>query len=110
MSDSLYSLTSGSVESTFEEAVASVQNYGFPQSVFEVERLSAPKGHSVGEKPTGEFLVLRPSMTPSEYAQMKPGDSVQCLGLRKEPSGSFALCRIRRMAEGMGRNNMTERK
>ena len=110
MPDPLYSLTSGSMEATFEEAVASVQNYGFPQSVFEVERLSLPKGHSTGEKATGEFLVLRPSTTPADYARMKPGDTIQCLGLRKEPSGSFAVCRIHRMAEGMGRNNMTERK
>ena len=36
-------LTSGSIEGTFEEAMTSVQNYGFSQSVFEVERLADPK-------------------------------------------------------------------
>ncbi len=101
-------LTSGSMEATFEEAIASIQNYGFRQSVFEVERLVAGKARSAAEKTAGEVFVLRPSITQPDYILMKPGDQVQCLGLRKEPSGSPALCRIRRMAEGSNRNNMTE--
>ena len=97
-------LTNGSMESTFEEALSSVQNYGFSQAVFEVERLGDKSGAAVETA-----LVLRPGATPPEYASLKPGDSVRCLGLRKDAAGAPALHRIRRMAEGLGRKTMTER-
>ncbi len=102
-------LTSGSMEGTFEEAVTSVQNYGFSQSVFEVERLTDPKGGPAGKSEAGEVTVLRPSATQAQYPLMKPGDQVRCLGLRKTASGGPGLYRIRRMAEGLGRKTMTER-
>lgn len=102
-------LTSGSMEATFEEAIASIQNYGFRQTVFQVERLTIAKNGHVSEKAGGERLVLRPSAAQEEYPQMKRGDQVQCPGLRKETSGSPAHCRILRLAEGTSRNNMTER-
>ena len=102
-------LTSGSMEGTFEEAVTSVQNYGFSQSVFEVERLADPKGGQTGKSDAGEISVLRPSTTLAQYSLMKPGDQVRCLGLRKTASGGPGLYRIRRMAEGLGRKTMTER-
>ncbi len=102
-------LTSGSMEGTFEEAVISVQNYGFSQSVFEVERLADPKVGPAGKSQAGEITVLRPSATQAEHSLMKPGDQVRCLGLRKTASGGPSLYRIRRMAEGLGRKTMTER-
>jgi len=104
----LPTLTSGSMDATFEEAIASIQNYGFQQSVFQVERLTVAKNGHALLKSGGEVSVLRPSIAPEEYAQMKRGDQVQCPGLRKEASGSPALCRILRLAEGTSRNNMTE--
>ena len=103
-------LTSGSMEGTFEEAVTSVQNYGFSQSVFEVERLADPKAGPAGKSEAGEIVVLRPSTTQAEHSLMKPGDQVRCLGLRKTASGGPSLYRIRRMAEGLGRKTMTERR
>ncbi len=102
-------LTSGSIEGTFEEAVTSVQNYGFSQSVFEVERLADPKAGPTGKSEAGEVVVLRPSTTQARHSLMKPGDQVRCLGLRKTASGGPGLYRIRRMAEGLGRKTMTER-
>lgn len=102
-------LTSGSMEGTFEEALISVQNYGFSQSVFEVERMADPKSGAAGKGEAGEVAVLRPSATPLQYLLMKPGDQVRCLGLRKTASGGPGLYRIRRMAEGLGRKTMTER-
>ncbi len=102
-------LTSGSMDGTFEDAVTSVQNYGFSQSVFEVERLADPKSGATGKSEAGEVVVLRPSATPLQYLSMKPGDQVRCLGLRKTASGGPSLYRIRRMAEGLGRKTMIER-
>lgn len=105
----IHSLTSGSVEGTFEDALSSVQNYGFSQSVFEVERTGDPKENPAATSEAREAVVLRPSATPSEYSLMKPGDQVRCLGLGKNISGAPNLYRIRRMAEGLGRKTMTER-
>jgi len=102
-------LTSGSMEGTFEEALISVQNYGFSQSVFEVERLADPKSGPAGKAEAGEVVVLRPSTTQSHHPLIKPGDQVRCLGLRKTVSGGPSLYRIRRMAEGLGRKTMAER-
>lgn len=103
----IYSLTSGRTEGTFEDVVASIQNYGFRQSVFEVERISEA---ATGKATAGEAIVLWPSSIQEHYAEMKPKDRVYCTGLRKNDAGLPALCRILRMAEGTSRNTMTERK
>ena len=102
-------LTSGSMEATFEEAVISVQNYGFSQSVFEVERLADPKGGTAGKSEAGEIAVLRPSATLPQHSAMKPGDQVAASGCGRPPRAGPSLYRIRRMAEGLGRKTMTER-
>ncbi len=102
----IYSLTSGPTEGTFEDVVASIQNYGFRQSVFEIEHLPDAPVKGV----TGPVMVLCPSSTQADYASMKPGDKVLCLGLRKNAAGATALGRIRRMSEGTHRDTMTERK
>lgn len=102
-------LTSGSMEGSFEDAVTSVQNYGFSQSVFELERMADPKAGAGGKPEAGEIVVLRPSTTQAQHSLLKPGDQVRCLGLRKNASGGPGLYRIRRMAEGLGRKTMTER-
>ena len=100
----VYSLTSGSIQTTFEEAVASVFNYGYRQTVFEVERLSGRKGKGVVER----TFVLRPSSTPIRYPHLKPGDEVLCPGLGESASAHAGRYRIRRMAEGFGPRTMTE--
>ena len=105
----IHELTSGSVEGTFEDAVASVQNYGFSQSVFEVERLLDSKDSPAAKSEAGEIIVLRPSATHAQYPLMKLGDQVRCLGLGKNAAGGASLYRIRRMADGLGRKAMTER-
>lgn len=102
----LYSLTSGSTEGTFEDVVASIQNYGFRQSVFEIEHLP----EAAGKGATGPIMVLCPSSTQVDYASMKPGDKVYCTGLKKNATGTPALGRIHRMAEGTYRDTMVERK
>ena len=108
----IYSLTSGPIEGTFEAVVASIQNYGFRQSVFEIESLpdSAAGKEAAGKEAAGAVIVLCPSSTPAHYLQMKPGDKVYCPGLSKNAAGAPALYRIRRMAEGTYRNTMTERR
>lgn len=101
----VYSLTSGSVQTTFEEAIASVFNYGYCQTVFEVERLS---GRRKGKVIVEEVIVLRPSATLLRYPLLKPGDEVHCPGLSGGDSASASHYRIRRMAEGFGRRTFTE--
>ena len=98
------SLPSGRSDSTFEQLVTALQNYGFRQAVFEVERLNG-QGNAV----PGEVVVLRPSATPEAYPHLKPGDRVLCPGLGHDAAGAAILCRIRRMAEGMSRSTITER-
>lgn len=100
-------MTSGPAEGTFDDIVASIQNYGFRQSVFEVERLPDT---AAGKAAPGAVTVLWPSSIQEHYAEMKPKDKVYCTGLRKNAAGAPALCRILRMAEGTNRNTMTERK
>lgn len=101
----IHQLTSGPIEGTFDAALAAIQNYGFPQSLFEVERLDTPAD---GSSEPGLVLVLRPGTRAESYAQLKPGDKVHCTGLRLAAGGKPALCKIRRMADGVGRHNMTE--
>ena len=105
----LYQLTSGRSEETFDEAGTMLQSLGFRQSVFEVERLEALKGRQVSGAATGEVIVLRPSARQDHYDLMKPGDKVQCLGLKPDAVGSPAICRILRMAEGISSKTMIER-
>ena len=101
----IHQLTSGPIETTFDAAIAAIQNYGFPQSLFEVERLDTPAD---GSSESGQIVVLRPGTRADSYALLKPGDKVHCTGLRPTVGGKPALCRIRRMADGVGRHNMTE--
>lgn len=101
----IHQLTSGPIEGTFDAAVAAIQNYGFPQSLFEVERLDAPAD---GSSESGQIVVLRPGTRADSYSLLKPGDKVHCTGLRPAVGGKPALCKIRRMADGVGRHNMTE--
>ena len=110
MADSkIYNLTCGSVDATFEQTLLSVQDYGFTQTVFEVERLTAAKNASAGRMAAGEISVLRPSGMQACYPLVKPGDRVSCSGLGKDAAGQDGLYRIRRMAEGFNRKAMTER-
>ena len=103
----IYSLTSGSVNKTFDEAVAGIFNYGFRQSVFEVERLNA---HTKGKNAqgSGEIVVLRASASPVRHPLLKPGNQVHCPGLAPDRAAPPVLYRIRRMAEGFSRSTMTE--
>lgn len=103
-----HSLTSGSIDGTFDEAVRSIQNLGYNQSVFEVERLGTPKNGIPSEKASGVSVVLRPSTRRFPYPELKPGDTVLCPGLAKDAPGSPALFRVRRMAEGVSWRMMTE--
>jgi hypothetical protein len=84
----------------------SVQNYGFIQAVFEVERLNGPDGRATKASP-GKITVLRPSSTQAHYPAIKPGDKVLCSGLAQDDSSTPALYRVRRMAEGLARRKMT---
>ena len=103
----IYDLTSGSISGTFEEAMAGVFNYGFRQSLFEVERLNTqPKGKAA--QASGEVTLLRASATQQPFPLLKPGSQVRCPGLAADRSVPPALYRIRRMAEGFGRSTMTE--
>ena len=102
----LQTLTCGPLDATFEDALMSVQNYGFIQAVFEVERLNAPGGKATKAAP-GKLTVLRPSSTQAHYPAIKPGDKVHCPGLGSDGEGVVALYRVRRMAEGFGRRKMT---
>ncbi len=103
MADALYNLTCGPMDATFEQALASVQDYGFTQTVFEVERLSA--GKTARSAPVaGVVSVLRPSAMQAAYPAVKPGDQVSCSGLGQDAG----LYRVRRMAEGYSRTTMTE--
>ncbi len=99
-------LTCGPLDATFEEALMSVQNYGFIQAVFEVERLNAPGGKATKAAP-GKITVLRPSSTQVHYPDVKPGDKVHCPGLGHEGADADAVYRVRRMAEGFARRKMT---
>ena len=103
-----HSLTSGSIEATFDEAVRSIQKLGYSQSVFEVERLGTPKNGTPSQKDAAVPIVLRPSTCRVPYPQIKPGDTVLCPGLAKDAPGSPALFRVRRMAEGLSWQHMTE--
>ena len=105
----LYQLTSGRAEESFDDAGTTLQSLGFRQSVFEVERLEAVKGRQMSGTATGEIIVLRPSARQEHYDLMKPGDKVQCLGLKPDSIGSPAICRILRMAEGISSKTMVER-
>lgn len=105
----LQSLTSGSIDSPFDEVVSTIQNYGFRQTVFEVERLVPAKSGAVPKIAEGGPIVLRPSAALAEFDQIKPGDRVQCTGLSGAGVAPPALYRIRRMAEGFSRKTMTER-
>ena len=100
----IHNLMNGSVQVTFEEAVASVFNYGYRQTVFEVERMSSHRKKAVVE----EIIVLRPSATQVRYPLLKPGDEVHCPGLGKDGAEPNTYYRIRRMAEGFGQRTMTE--
>ena len=87
--------------------MAGVFNYGFRQSLFEVERLQAqPRGKSA--QATGEIVLLRASATQMPFPLLKPGSQVHCPGLQADRDAPPALYRIRRMAEGFGRSTMTE--
>lgn len=103
---SIETLTCGPLAATFEEALMSVQNYGFIQAVFEVERLNAPGGKATKAAP-GKITVLRPSSTQAHYPAIKPGDKVHCPGIGSAGADADALYRVRRMAEGFGRQKMT---
>jgi hypothetical protein len=103
-----HSLTSGSIEGTFEEAVRSIQKLGYSQAVFEVERLGSPKNGVPSLRDADAPIVLRPSACRVPYPQIKPGDIVLCPGLAKDAPGSPALFRVRRMAEGLSWQAMTE--
>jgi hypothetical protein len=102
-------LTSGSIDSPFDEVVATIQNYGFRQTVFEVERLAPAKRGAVPKIAEGAPVVLRPSAAQAAYDSIKPGDRVQCTGLSASGADTAALYRIRRVAEGFSRKTMTER-
>ena len=108
METTVYSLTNGPVSATFEETVASIFNYGFRQSVFEVERVAGRRKGKVAATGTGEVVVLRAGATPMRHPLLKPGDEVHCPGLGGDSDATPALYRIRRMAEGFGRRTMTE--
>ncbi len=103
---SLETLTSGPLDATFEDALMSVQNYGFIQAVFEVERLNAPGGRATKASP-GAITVLRPSSIQAHYPAIKPGDKVHCPGLGGDGADANALYRVKRMAEGFARRKMT---
>lgn len=103
----LYDLTCGPVEGTFEQALASVQDYGFSQSVFEVELMSAGKA-TRSALIAGAVSVLRPSAMQAAYPHIKPGDRVSCSGMGRDAAGDADLYRVRRMAEGYSRKTMTE--
>ena len=103
----IYDLTSGSISGTFEEAMLGVFNYGFRQSIFEVERLN-PQPRGKAAQASGEVTLLRASATLAPFPLLKPGSQVHCLGLESDKSATPALYRIRRMAEGFGRSTMTE--
>lgn len=103
----LYNLTCGPMGGTFEQALASVQDYGFPQTVFEVEALSAGK-RARDAMVAGAVSVLRPSAMQAAYPDIKPGDRVSCSGMGRDAAGDVGLYRIRRMAEGYSRKTMTE--
>lgn len=103
-----HSLSSGSIEATFDEAVRSIQKLGYSQSVFEVERLGSPKNGTPTPSGPHAPIVLRPSTCRVPYPQIKPGDTVLCPGLAKDAPGSPALFRVRRMAEGLSWQVMTE--
>ena len=103
----IYSLTNGPVRVTFEETMASIFNYGFRQSVYEVERLNA-KGRGKTCQPSGEVTVLRAGATQVAHPLVRPGNQVHCPGLEADKSAAPTLYRIRRMAEGFSRTTMTE--
>jgi hypothetical protein len=101
----VYILHGGSVDTTFEQTIASVQNHGLSQSVLEVERVAAGKKIAAGANPAGTVVVLRPFATGAEHSALRPGDRVSCNGLGR----NAGIYRVRRMADGYSRNAMKER-